>query len=333
MKKKDLFRIITIVAFFAFLVALTVYSYVAVRQLLECYEFLMNGDIAKGFSGNIYYDDHIYASIGMGLEILPNEPGAKQRLAEFLYTSLLSIDRRILSCGLIYTMFGTSLLLYNLFSDKEESRRKQILKTIGMVFGTYVLFIGMINVLCALFHVPFYFPGFKDLLSIFTGLLCIVAGCCAFGILLRAFRFKKILAIVMVPVALLLFLFSTSFEGQLYSPARIDSFDYVYEIDSRILDENFEGECYYDSDKNVMVVEGKEYPPEQADNPEHFRGLSRIGAFLFEAADPYSGSTLYMAQEISEVDSSPLISLGYLLKATCWIALSKFIKKRLLRNS
>ena len=326
MKKKDLFRIITIVAFIAFLVALTVCSYMAVRQLSECYEFLKNGDIVKGFSGTIYYYDHIYASIGHGLEVLPNEQGAKQRLTEFLQTSLLSIDKRILSCGLVYTMFGTSLLLYNLFSDKEESRRKQILKTVAAVFGTYVLFIGMINVLCALFHVPFYFPGFKDLLSIFAGLVCIVAGCCVFGILLRVIRFKRILAIVMVPVVLLLFLFSTSFEGQLYSPAEIDSFDYVYEIDSRILDENFEGECYYDLDKNVMVVEGKEYPPEKVDNPEHLKGLSRISAFLYEAVDPYSGTTLYMAQEISEIESSPLISLGYLLKAAFGIALSKFIK-------
>ena len=326
MKKKDLFRIITIVAFIAFLVMLTVCSYQAVKQLSECYEFLRNGDIAKGFIGTVYYDDHLYASIGMGLEVLPNESGAKQRLTEFLHTSLLSIDRRIFSCGLVYTMFGISLLLYNPFSEREENRKKQIFKTIALVFGTYAFFIGMINVLCALFHLPFYFPGFKDLFSIFTGLVCIVAGCCAFGILLKIFRFKKILAIVMFPVVLLLFLFSTSFEGQLYSPDKIDSFDYVYEIDSRILDENFEGECYYDSDKNVMVVEGKEYPPEQIDNPEHLRGLSRIGAFLFEAADPYSGSTLYMAQEISEIESNPLLSLGYLLKAACWIALSKFIK-------
>ena len=225
MKKKDLFRIITIVAFIAFLVALNVCSYQAVRQLSECYEFLKNGDIAKGFSGTIYYDDHLYASIGMGLEVLPNEPGAQQRLVEFLHTSFLSIDRRILSCGLVYIMFGISLLLYDLFSEKGENRRKQIFKTIALVFGTYAFFIGMINVPCALFHLPFYFPGFNDLFSIFTGLVCIVAGCCAFGILLRIFRFKKILAIVMVPIVLLLFLFSTSFEGQLYSPDKIDSFD------------------------------------------------------------------------------------------------------------
>lgn len=326
MKKKDLFRCVTAVAFLSFLVVLTVFSVLAVRKLAECYETLKNGDLVNGFTGSIYYDDKLYIMLGHGIEVVANEPNAGQRLNDFLNASLLSIDKSILACGLFYTMIAVSFLLYNLFSNKEESGKKQVFKTALTTVLTFTFYLGMILISHLIFHVPFCIPEIKELLAIFAGLTSIIAGSCAAGFLIKVVPFKKIVSIILIPVIILLFMLSTAFEARLFMPSRIDSFDYVYEMKEEILDKNYEGEVYYDEDKNVLVVEGEEYPPEQIDNPDSLRGPSRIGAFLFEAADPYSGTGLFLAEKALEIDSSPLLSAGYLLKAAIWIALAKFKK-------
>ena len=326
MKKKDLFRYVTLVAFLAFLAVLTVFSIPAVRKLAECYQEIKNGDLVKGFIGNIYYDDGLYVALGSGIEIVANEPNAGQRLKDFLNASLLSIDKSILACGLFYTMIAVSFLLYNLFSNKEESRKKQILKTAITTVLVFAFYLGMILIAHFIFHVPFCVPGVKELLAIITGLMSIIAGSCAAGLLIKAVPFKRIISVILIPVIILLFILSAGFEARLFMPSKIDSFDYVYEMKEEILDENYEGEVYYDDNKNVLVVEGMEYPPESADNPDSLRGVSRIGAFLFEAVDPYSGTGLFLAETAAEIDSNPLISAGYLLKAAVWIALAKFKK-------
>ena len=231
MKKKDLFKVLTLFAFTAFLIVLAVFSFQAICLLKENYEILRNGDLSKGFSGSIFYDDRLYASIGFGLEIVANEPDAAERLSSFFSSSFLSIDRRILSCGLVYTMFGTSLLLYDLFSDADEDRKRQILKTVAAVFGTYIFYVVMIRVMHMACRIPFYLPGPGSLFSIFAGLVSITGGCCAMGILLRKLPFKKIPAILMVLLVILLFLFSAGIESRFLMPEKIESFAYVVEND------------------------------------------------------------------------------------------------------
>ena len=206
MKKKDLFQYVTVVAFLAFLAVLAVFSVPAVKKLAECYETIKNGNLAEGFIGNIYYDDGLYIALGHGIEIVANEPNAQQRLTEFLHSSLLSIDKTILSCSLFYTMIGVSFLLYNLFSNEEESGKKQVLKTALTTFLVFAFYLGMILTAHFIYHVPFYVPGARELLAIAAGIASIIAGSCVAGMLIRAVSFKKILSIVLIPVIILFFI-------------------------------------------------------------------------------------------------------------------------------
>ena len=128
----------------------------------------------------------------------------------------------------------------------------------------------------------------------------------------------------MIPVILLLYLFSAQFEARLLMDPNADSFDYLYET----LRES--DEPVYDPERNVMVVNGKEYPPESVPNPEYLTGASRIGAVAFEVIDPWSGSPLELAREIAESESAspgrdllPAWFLAlYAVKALLWIAAS-----------
>ena len=107
-------------------------------------------------------------------------------------------------------------------------------------------------------------------------------------------------------------------EYGLYSPKTIESFDYAYAIDSRILEEG-----YYDSEKNVLVFEDKEYPPKQAENPEHYSGVKFMGAAAFEVINPYSGNSLYMVEQAMESNITLPIYLLYALKGFIWIIVSR----------
>ena len=45
-----------------------------------------------------------------------------------------------------------------------------------------------------------------------------------------------------------------------------------------------------DEEKDVVEFDGKEYGPEPAENDEHFKGVKRIAAIVYEAIVPYAGT-------------------------------------------
>ena len=129
------------------------------------------------------------------------------------------------------------------------------------------------------------------------------------------FRF---IAGYIIPVVFVLFILGMYLEHGMYSSKTIESFDYVYSMDIRILEEG-----YYDSEKNVIVFEDKEYPPEQAENPERYTGIKYLGASLFEILYPYSGNGLYMAEQAMEHEISFFVYVLYAVKGMIWIVLYK----------
>ncbi len=67
----------------------------------------------------------------------------------------------------------------------------------------------------------------------------------------------------------------TGFEGRLYSSPTTDSFDYIaQEIKPHIYDKDFDGDVYYDEEKNVLILNGEEYEPRQVDNPDYLTGIA-----------------------------------------------------------
>ena len=206
------------------------------------------------------------------------------------------------------------------FSD---NRKRQVLSAALTVSVLYFVYIAFVVILHGINKVPFHFP-IDHAAIIIVGLLSLIGGFSALVLLLRKIRFRKIASLVVIPFLVLLFMSGFLFEAGLFTPAKIDSFDYVADIDPRILDENFEGEFYYDEERNVIVFDGKEHEPKEVDNPDHFSGLSRVGAFLFEALNPYAGNALPVVQEEFESDIGIPVLLLYALKSFFWIFLSTF---------
>ena len=150
-----------------------------------------------------------------------------------------------------------------------------------------------------------------------VSLLSVIGGHCAFGLLLRKIPFKNVVSVFAIPVIIALFLLGTVLSGQLYTDPEIESFDYVAEQTGDAY-----GNAYYDDDKNVIIVDGREYKPELVENPDHLKGIARIAAFVFEVLNPYSGNSLEMIRQIIEKTPALWAVLFYSVKALCWIVLS-----------
>ena len=117
-------------------------------------------------------------------------------------------------------------------------------------------------------------------------------------------------------------------EYGLIAPAEVPAFDYVYEQHSEILDEDYSGNAYYDEQKNVLIIDGEEYPPEMADNPDRLSGLKRALALVFELLFPWSGTGLYMVSQAAEIQIPVLMIAAYILKAMLWILIPSAITGR-----
>ena len=293
-------------------------SFDATSGLAAYMEKNRTSDPSAVFDASLYYDDGLYVVVLYGEEILPDDPQPQKRLAAFEKSSFQKIDSRIWSGGVIYTMLASCVLAYYVYTISNNYARKYAKSTSIAVLTVYIIYIAGLGIFHAVFHVPFYLPDAGTFFTIVLGLLSVIGGNCALGLLLRKVRFKKIIAVAVIPVIFLMFLFSMAFEFGLNEPAQYESFDYVADIDPRFLDEEYYDMGYYDDEKGVLLFDGKEYPPEMVDNPDHLRGLARIGALLYELAFPYSGSSLSAVLQEYDGKLPLLLCLMYLIKSACW---------------
>ena len=72
-------------------------------------------------------------------------------------------------------------------------------------------------------------------------------------------------------------------------------------------------------DRSSTATKGKEYAPDRYENPDHMSGPKRIGAYIYETIDPYSGNILHMVGEELGVEISPASYMIYTAKAFIWI--------------
>lgn len=328
-KDKSILSRILLIADIAALVAVSLFTVSAVKIMGEkCHE-LREADISKDHSGIIYYDDHLYAMLGFGIEIDARETGNEERMDEFITSSLRSIDERVYGTFAIYTMVIAAALALFLY---ETFRNKHILSIVLSTMLIYLLLFGVFALSSLIHEIPVYLPRGEACIGLIVSILSVVGGCCALGLLIRKIRFKKITALLAIPLVIALFIFGTIFEAQLYCPKQIESFDYI----TSSISEDYEGEYLYDDNRNVIIVDGKEYGPQLVDNPNYLKGAGRIGAFAFELADPYSGNGLELVRQFNLEDGNIASGQGlpywvyliYGIKALCWIALSSMIKEK-----
>ena len=311
--KKGILSLIAGIAVYAVIIVLTV---LAIRNVAVNYRSLETMDLSKDATGSIVYFDHLYGALAHGIMIDHNDINKNVQLTEFLQSSMQSIDKRILSCGILYIMMTVVVLSYWLYCKFGHSRKTHTLSIIASVAVLYAFYVCIVVITHKIHNVPFYFLSASDTVILIASILSVVGGSCFLAWILRSVRFKRTTAVIAIPVVFMLFIIGTSFEGQLCSPATVDSFDYVeQEIEPRIYDENFEGEVYYDQTKNVLVLNGKEYGPRQVENPNYLTGAVRYGGYLFEIVSPYSGCGLFLILDAAELSIAPFILVLYVLKA------------------
>ncbi len=327
MKPVSKWGYVSLAAAILVLVLLLYLSFSAVRGLADDLNKNHTADVSQGFDATLTYDDGLYAVVLYGQEILPADPDHEEHLEAFEQEALKKIDVRILSAGAVYALFIMCVLTYWIYTVCNNSTRKYVQFAFFFAFIVYIAYILFVWVFNAAIKIPFYFPAESILHVVLAGILPVIGGTCAAGILLRKIRFKKTAAVIIIPVIFALFLFSFALEFELFEEEKVRSFDYVADLDSRILDDEYADQAYYDEEKDVLIFDGKEYPPEMLDNPNHLFRAARAAAILYELAFPYSGCSLPLVEQETGVDIPFVTYLMYIIRSACWTLLPIYLEK------
>ncbi|MBR2826928.1 MAG: hypothetical protein IKE78_05440 [Erysipelotrichaceae bacterium] len=319
--REKILGMISLTAGILFLAVMIFNSVVAVRGLSEEYQKVINYNGTDEVILTLSYDDGFYGSVGFGMTPEVGRQSVMTEISLFARNSLKAIDRRIISCGITYTLFAVALMGYGLYVAGKDDPKKQVLKTTAIVIIMFTVFMITVIIAHNVLKVAFYPPDGFSLLLLETSLLSVIGGMCAVGLAIRNVRFHLVTAIIAVPLVFVLFLFSTQFEFRLNVPDRIYPAEYPY-------DQHGPGYSEIISSQYTGKKEETEYP----ENPDALTGIGRIGAIVYEAADPFSGSTLFTADEMMAVDGyvkrvgliQPML---YALKAIAWIAAGLFLNK------
>ena len=295
-KQDKVFAVCSVIIAAVIMAAILVIEYFSMKQLSGQYTAIMSADLSQGYKAVLSYNDHLYARIGFMTEILPTDGNKSHLIAQFINSSLSQIDERILSCGVLYVMLIATATVFYRHYRAEGDGSYIIRNTVATVIGLYVLYGLAVTAMQFLLKIPLKLPSFNHLVLLAVSLVCVITGVLALSLVLRFIPFRKTAALVAIPLAFLLFLFGFNNENGLYTSKTINSFDYVYEKEPQVLQEGYTG-AYYDEKRNVMIVEGKEYQPQQVENPEYATGFGRVMSIGFEAINPYSGMSLAMLQE------------------------------------
>ena len=149
-------------------------------------------------------------------------------------------------------------------------------------------------------------------------LLSVTGGSCALGLMLRRIKYKKIAAVLAIPLVFVLFLVGTGIEAGLYSPKTVSSFSYVTEL---VGEENL-GDYRYDDEKDAVVGNGQEFPPEIVPNPEHSVGAERAAGLAFTVINPYAGNGLELLRQALYAEIPLWAVLLPIVKSVFWIGLA-----------
>ena len=79
---------------------------------------------------------------------------------------------------------------------------------------------------------------------------------------------------------------------------------------------------------NTFYLDGEIFYPVTVDNPNYVKGLTRVAALVYEAADSYSGVGLLMVESLTEYPVPIYISFVYIIKSVIYSALSFWLIKR-----
>lgn len=333
-RKKDLFQALSLILGILLLCVIILITVISMKPTGQRYADLKETDISQGMESTISYSDHMFASIGFGISIIPDEAGGDARLASFLLSSVAAIELRIILCGLLYSMMVSVVLQYFIYGRYHSVRKTYFYGILISSVAPFAVFTVSVIISQIALGLPTVFPGGRESFLIALGLLSVIAGSFALNAVLYAVKHKKLAAVLLVPAVLFLYVVSMNLEFPLYTNPTVESFEYFNETHPAELEDDYEGECYYDEGKNVIILDGVEYPPQTVRNPNYYTGWKRPLAFLFELLYAFSGNGLLLAESSGlGIYIGFWTALAYVMKSAVWIVLSShFVKRRSVRE-
>lgn len=322
MKKGKIFGNIMMAAALVLLAAILITEVGAVRELRSSYVILNGKDISEEEISTIFYDDKMLVRLGY------STADTSVAMDDFLQSSIQNIDMRIMTAGIVYAAVISVMLSCYLAFRYGESTRKHIAAVIICGFTAYLIILAAVFGMMLAINLPIYLPSGKDLIAVLVGLLSVLAGNCAIAVWLRFVRPKVIISVVALAVVFVTYLFGSLCEMGIFSEPTVESFEYLAEMDENIFEDGYDGECYYDESKNVTVLNGVEYPPEELPNPARFTGAKRAGAVALEALNPYSAMCLPLMMHATDLDVPLIAFILYLCKSMLWILLPALWRKK-----
>ena len=278
-------------------VAVIVLTVLGIRETGLAYHAISDATHEANDVLQLGYNDHLYADLGYGMSVDPADADPAATVAAFLESSLRGIQLRILGVSLFYALLVSvpmALLVNRACYNKVWITANFLGLLPVLVYGVFVIVAAISFRACGM---PVYSPERLPFFALFAGTLALKNAGNLLGFLLYHTRFKGLVTILAVPAVIALFAIGFVCEYGILSEPTVSSFDYVAEIDSRVLDENSDVDAYYDEERNVLVVGDDEYEPEVQPNPDHLTGAGLVGAIAFELLSPTSGIGLELIRQ------------------------------------
>ena len=323
--KTRAFSVLMLVAGILLLSFMCCRIYFSFDTLSKDYGELLRVDVAAsdGEWKELAFSDGILASSSHGLLIDVSEPEMERQYILALHYWIEDFRQLEFSTLSIYTMFVTAFALLFIYEKNPDDKRRQVRFSVA---ASIVIFSFLFFWCYAVMYVkglPAYLVSNREMVNILAGILSVAGGSCAVMVLFRKIRFRKMVAVLLIPFLIFTYVMCGHFENRLLTEPEIESFGYVYEIAG----EDIAGRLEYDSERNVMILDGKEYEPEIIPNPDALTQPVKSLAILFEALNPYSGIFVYMAWYFTFYETIPAAIL-FILKAACWIFIPLLLDKK-----
>ncbi len=135
---------------------------------------------------------------------------------------------------------------------------------------------------------------------------------------MRRFRFKKV-AVFALFLSIIFYYGSILSEIYLSQPKNIESFDYLYEIDDRYKNADYDGFYYYDSQTNQLMIGEDVYDAKYIPNDQYIGGIKRIALIAGEVVNPLAN--IHRFGFDMEGVTAVWITLLYILKSIVLFAL------------
>lgn len=195
-----------------------------------------------------------------------------------------------------------------------------------VIYAAYLLIIVITMLIKG---IPLKMFGWESVLLIICGFLSVLSFESAMAMIMSHFNKKLLIAFIVLALTAGFYLSGFMAKVYLISPAKIPSFEYLLDIDERFGEEGYDDIIYYDNEKDVMVIDGKEYEPVLVDNSEHANGMMRPVLYGLEVINPSAGVYLEHAVRIIndeyQVDTPAILPYAYIVHSLLWITARKLL--------